>query len=407
LLRAGASPWAQIGDEVGTAFEPAARWLATAHLGSVAFWPLGRARSLLLSPEHGKIALVAFGPGGDWLASASDDGVIRMWPMSPCAGRATRDVLKTGWGFWAFALDYSGSTAMAVEQTDPALFVPLAGGEPRAFKVFSRDSAVWAAAFDQSGRYAAAAPGFSRDDMKIVVWDRANNTECEIPLREKNGADGYEGRVWSLAFGPDGALYSAGQGGVRRWDVATGLGEIVLAGGDALISLSRTGRVLAALISTGLLDQPDARSSCRVVVLDLFDGTKREILTHGSNPVVVAVDVTGDILVTQTPDGVTRVGPATGEEPHLLLADTKSLPYVDISPDGRWVAAVTAAGGVRLWPVPDVSKPPFHMLPYPELMAKLRDLTNLRVVEDTGSTTGYKLDVGPFPGWATVPEWQP
>jgi hypothetical protein len=39
------------------------------------------------------------------------------------------------------------------------------------------------------------------------------------------------------------------------------------------------------------------------------------------------------------------------------------------------------------------------------LIAKLKTLTNLRVVRDEESTTGWKLEVGPFPGWETVPTW--
>ena len=60
---------------------------------------------------------------------------------------------------------------------------------------------------------------------------------------------------------------------------------------------------------------------------------------------------------------------------------------------------------VRLWPIPDLSKPPLHTLPYDELIAKLKTLTNLRVVRDDESTSGWKLEVGPFPGWETVPSW--
>ncbi len=40
-----------------------------------------------------------------------------------------------------------------------------------------------------------------------------------------------------------------------------------------------------------------------------------------------------------------------------------------------------------------------------ELIAKLETLTNLRVVHDEDSPTGWKLEVGPFPGWETVPTW--
>jgi hypothetical protein len=55
--------------------------------------------------------------------------------------------------------------------------------------------------------------------------------------------------------------------------------------------------------------------------------------------------------------------------------------------------------------MPDVTKPPLHALPHAELLAKLDALTNLRVVRDAASSTGWKLEVGPFPGWSDVPTW--
>ena len=67
--------------------------------------------------------------------------------------------------------------------------------------------------------------------------------------------------------------------------------------------------------------------------------------------------------------------------------------------------AVQAGGEIRLWPVPDLTKPPLHTLPHDELMTKLGALTNLQAVEDEASPTGYKLDIGPFPGWRDVPAW--
>jgi hypothetical protein len=53
----------------------------------------------------------------------------------------------------------------------------------------------------------------------------------------------------------------------------------------------------------------------------------------------------------------------------------------------------------------DVTKAPLHTLPLAELMAKLDTLTNLRVVGDHSTSTGWMLDVGPFPGWKDVPTW--
>jgi len=52
--------------------------------------------------------------------------------------------------------------------------------------------------------------------------------------------------------------------------------------------------------------------------------------------------------------------------------------------------------------MPDLSQPPLHTLPHAELLAKLRSLTNLRVIRDPGSPNGYRIDLGPFPGWQIV-----
>jgi hypothetical protein len=55
--------------------------------------------------------------------------------------------------------------------------------------------------------------------------------------------------------------------------------------------------------------------------------------------------------------------------------------------------------------MPDLSKPPLHTLPHEELLARLKSLTNLRVVRAPESPAGWKIDVGPFPGWKDVPTW--
>ena len=40
-----------------------------------------------------------------------------------------------------------------------------------------------------------------------------------------------------------------------------------------------------------------------------------------------------------------------------------------------------------------------------ELLATLHSLTNIRVIEDPESSTGWKMELGPFPGWQEVPVW--
>jgi len=134
--------------------------------------------------------------------------------------------------------------------------------------------------------------------------------------------------------------------------------------------------------------------------------TSKRITTHGQRLWTAAFDPSGRVIVTGDNDGVVRVGPATGEEPHLLSGGhAGQVTAVAVSPDGGWLASVSDGGSFHLWPMPDVTKPPLHTLPHAGLMAKLDALTNLQVVRDPASSTGWKLDVGPLPGWKDVPTW--
>jgi hypothetical protein len=63
------------------------------------------------------------------------------------------------------------------------------------------------------------------------------------------------------------------------------------------------------------------------------------------------------------------------------------------------------SSGLRLWPLPDLSTPPLPALPREQLIAKLHSLTNLRAVRAPEEPTGWKIDVGPFPGWRDAPTW--
>jgi len=138
---------------------------------------------------------------------------------------------------------------------------------------------------------------------------------------------------------------------------------------------------------------------------DLATGTVEALPSFGDCVRAIALDLEGTVAVTGDNDGIIRVGRIAGGEPHILAGHEGAIEYVAISPDLRWVASVGSDSTLRLWPMPDLDKPPLHTLPHDELIAKLHSLTNLRVVRDDESATGWKVEVGPFPGWETVPSW--
>jgi WD40 repeat protein len=191
-----------------------------------------------------------------------------------------------------------------------------------------------------------------------------------------------------------GRIITSGLSGVRIWNLADGASRFL--GEGLTASITRDDRRLFVADS-------DLKSNGWAGVYDLETGAFRPLPSH-ERATFITLNPTETTVVTGGFDGVARVSSHEAGEPHLLFGHDGWVD-VEVSPDGRWIASGGDDGSLRLWPMPDLSKPPLHTLPRDELIAKLKTLTNLRVVRDEETTTGWKLTVDPFPGWETVPSW--
>jgi WD40 repeat protein len=395
---------------VSAAFASNGPWLATNNDFSVAFWPIGR-RSMRTFRRISSLTMspLAFSPDGRWLASCPIGEPAQLWPLDPSDGGVR--VPAPDQACFGLAVDPASQQVLIGTPAGGAVLEPIGEGTIRALQTGwegKGNDGTMALAFDAHHRRAAACahdmnPAIKDPKLRVLrVWDLESGQGRTYSLAHltDDSWQGFEG----IRFAADGSLYAAGVGGVTHLVLPTDpdgtvSSETLYAAATANLDLSRDGRQLLVWTNRPSFDGPSD-----LVVLDLAAHTSRRITTHGDRLRWAAFDPAGRIVVTSDMDGVVRAGPVSGEEPHLLLGHAGVPWAVAVSPDGRWIASV-GDEALHLWPMPDVTKPPLHTLPHAELMAKLDALTNLRVVPDKSSSTGWKLDVGTFPGWKDVPTW--
>ncbi|PWB79054.1 MAG: hypothetical protein C3F15_00410 [Holophagae bacterium] len=383
------------------AFEPEGRWAAAGRIsGSLYMWSLASPYPRVLQ-GHTQAALdLAFTADSRFLASCGLEGA-RLWPLSPDGGHER--LVSLGEEYWCvgIAADATSQTLLVAAPELGAFLVQPDGTTPHKLQGVP-PTTLYSTALDTRAGLAAVgvSAAFAAKEMAIHVVDLGSGATRTLQLLDHESVSIYESNVCSLGIAADGSLISGGDGGVYRWNAASGERTRVC-GGDGLwgeMAASRSGRNMIA----GCWDDKDHE----LLVVDLVTGAERRITSHGEAVTVMAMDATGERIATGDKGGAVRVGWATGEEPHLLLGHRDGVTDVEFSPDGRWLAS-SAGTEIFLWPLPDLSKPPLHALPHDELLAKLHSLTNLRVVRDPSSSTGWTIEVGPFPGWAEVPEWNP
>jgi len=372
-------------------FNPRGGWLATADLAGFAVWPVARRYPTVIQPQSGQIRGLAFDPVGRWLVASTHEGVVKLWPLE---GDPPQQGRTLGFGNVALAVSPDGDRILAGAQGGDGVNLFYPDGRPSA-NLPRPVGEIWSVAFTPDGRHAAGVGGqFNPAERVIVVWDMASEEVVKVlDVGESPG-------VFDLQFSGDGSLLSTSESGLYRWNVETGERELLYSGDIFGFSSDVSGKHVV------VLEREDASSHWgEAFLLDVDSGDARHLEGFGEDVASVAIDPTGTFGVTGHRNGEVRVGTLNDNEPHLLLGHETAVTLVAIDPLGRWVASGSDDKTIRLWPMPNLSKPPLHTLPREELIAKLKTLTNLRVVRDPESSTGWKLTHDPFPGWETVPTW--
>jgi WD40 repeat protein len=208
----------------------------------------------------------------------------------------------------------------------------VASRSSRVIETFSDE--VWRSFFSSDGRYVVS----SGKEGRVQLWEAATGTSRTMKGPTSSGL--------AVRFSMDGRRLFAGEdsGQLWQWDIASGDERLIGTIPDSIldIELLPDGRHLLSLGQK----EPFLR------VWDLETGSI-QVLPTSPHPIkTLSISAQGSTFAVSDTRGQLIVWEALGR-PARILNGGGLMHSVEFSPDGRYLAAHTAAGNVQLW---DLSK---------------------------------------------------
>ncbi len=332
--------------------DPSGRWVVGTNLRAALFWPLHGNPPLVLPGDGSQTYNLAFTPDGRSLVIPSRGGG-RVQPIG--GGRLVLQLTEDR-GTWGVAMDPQGQFAVITGWDDEwGMIWPLDGSEPTELEAMGGGSV----AYDPDRNLVAVGEfGGSPTSKVIKILDLRDGSKQVLGPIEDAGETKWGGFA-NIEFMPDGSLLTATRGvGIQRWWPEDGSAELLFAANCGAMVLTPDGQSAIVLLYEEKLGNSNA------VIVDLTTGEGRSVEGLQGSFSGVAFAHRDDVIAVASENGDVQIKRLSGGEPYILYGHETSVYGLAFSQDDSLIAAVDQRGTVRVWPVPDLTRPPIQTMPY-------------------------------------------